>query len=264
MSCTSQFQGFGYWPGSFAWTDITCLLYRAGVPWKYYVSTGTSPDVINPGEDGGHLGRYVRQDIKKPSDWNPLPAFTDVIQDNQLGNIVEGSNFYKDAANGTLPAVSWVMPTDQYSEHPPQSIKVGMEYVTGLINAVMQGPDWNSSAIFITWDEWGGLFDHEPPPSIDWAGYGIRVPALIISPWARPGHIDHQLMSFDAYDKLIEDLFLGGQRLDPNTDGRPDPRPDVREAYPGLGSLLNDFDFSSPPRPPLVLPNAIIVGRTHG
>ena len=261
MSCSSAFQGLGWYPGSFAWTDITWLLHRAHVPWKYYIYTGPSPDVINPGEDGGPLGMYVHQNYAQASEWNPLPDFTDVIDDNQLGNIVDGSNFYKDAANGTLPAVSWIVPTLSYSEHPPQSVTAGMQYVSGLVNAVMQGPDWNSSAIFITWDEWGGMFDHVPPKKIDWAGYGIRVPALIISPWASPGVIDHQLMSFDAYDKLIEDLFLGGQRLDPNTDGRPDPRPSVREGYPYLGNLLNDFNFSNPPRPPLVLRNALMVMR---
>jgi phospholipase C len=261
MSCTSGFVGLRFSPGSFAWTDITWLLYHAGVSWKYYVAPGTSPDVINPGEDGGPLGRYESQGPSQASQWNPLPDFTDVIADNQLGNIVSGSTFYNDAANGTLPAVSWIVPSLTYSEHPPQSIAMGMKYVSGLVNAVMQGPDWSTSAIFITYDEWGGMFDHVQPTSIDWAGYGLRVPALIISPWARPGLIDHQLMSFDAYDKLIEDVFLGGQRLDPSTDGRPDPRPDVRENYSGLGDLLNDFNFGQTPRPPLILRNALKVLR---
>jgi hypothetical protein len=111
----------------------------------------------------------------------------------------------------------------------------------------MAGPDWNTSAIFLVWDEFGGYFDHVPPPQVDWTGYGFRVPALVISPWAKHGTIDHQVLSFDAYDKLIEDVFLGSQRLDPLSDGRPDPRPDVRENYPGLGDLLNDFNFSQTP-----------------
>ncbi|HEY7981619.1 MAG TPA: hypothetical protein VID19_09030 [Candidatus Eremiobacteraceae bacterium] len=74
------------------------------------------------------------------------------------------------------------------------------------------------------------------------------MPGLVISLWARRGYIDHQLLSFDAYNKLIEDLFLRGQRLDPRTDGRLDNRPDVRESYPELGNLMNDFDFSQTPR----------------
>jgi hypothetical protein len=89
---------------------------------------------------------------------------------------------------------------------------------------------------------------------VDLNGYGLRVPGLIISPYARQGYIDHQVLSFDAYNKFIEDLFLGGQRLDPATDGRPDSRPTVRENVSILGDLLNDFDFSQEPLPPLVLP----------
>jgi len=92
------------------------------------------------------------------------------------------------------------------------------------------------------------------PPVVDANGYGLRVPGLVISPYARQGYVDHQVLSFDAYLKFIEDDFLGGARLDPRTDGRPDPRPDVREAASILGDLTADFDFSQPPRPPVVLP----------
>ena len=92
------------------------------------------------------------------------------------------------------------------------------------------------------------------PPAVDQNGYGLRVPALVISPYARPGYIDHQTLSFDAYNKFIEDDFLGGARLDPATDGRPDPRPDVRENASILGNLAADFDFSQPPRPAVLLP----------
>jgi phospholipase C len=88
------------------------------------------------------------------------------------------------------------------------------------------------------------FYDHVVPPVVDGAGYGFRVPGLVISPWARRGYIDHQVLSFDAYLKFIEDVFLGGQRLDPASDGRPDPRPNVRERAPILGDLARDFDFS--------------------
>jgi hypothetical protein len=83
-------------------------------------------------------------------------------------------------------------------------------------------------------------------------GYGIRVPALVISPYAKHGYIDSQPMSFEAYLKFIEDDFLGGQRLNPATDGRRDSRPDVREKL-SVQNLASDFDFSQPPRPPLIL-----------
>jgi phospholipase C len=118
----------------------------------------------------------------------------------------------------------------------------------------MEGPDWHSSAIFLSWDDWGGFYDHVVPPTVDQNGYGLRVPGLVISPYAKHGFIDHQTLSFDAYVKFIEDDFLGGQRLDPATDGRPDPRPTVREDVPLLGDLRQDFDFDQHQRPPFLLP----------
>jgi phospholipase C len=125
--------------------------------------------------------------------------------------------------------------------------------VTKLVNAVMRGLDWRRSAIFLAWDDWGGFYDHVKPPVVDRNGYGLRVPALVISPYARRGYVDHQVLSFDAYLKFIEDDFLHGHRLDPRTDGRPDPRPDVRENAKVLGNLASDFDFSQKPREPLIL-----------
>jgi phospholipase C len=150
--------------------------------------------------------------------------------------------------------VSWVVPSGAVSEHPPGAVSAGQSYVTSLINAVMHSPEWNSTAIFLNWDDWGGFYDHVTPPTVDQNGYGLRVPAMVISPYGKHGYLDHQTLSFDAYDKFIEDDFLGSQRLDPHTDGRPDPRPDVRETAAILGDLVNDFDFTQPPRPPVVLP----------
>jgi phospholipase C len=105
----------------------------------------------------------------------------------------------------------------------------------------------------LSWDDWGGFYDHVAPPVVDSAGYGLRVPGIVVSPYAKHGFIDHQVLSQDAYVKFIEDVFLGGARLDPKTDGRPDSRPDVRENNPMLGNLLSDFDFDQQPRVPLVL-----------
>jgi hypothetical protein len=126
--------------------------------------------------------------------------------------------------------------------------------VTRLVNAVMKGPDWKSSAIFLAWDDWGGFYDHVKPPVVDSSGYGLRVPSLVISPYAKRGFVDHQTLSFDAYLKFIEDDFLGGRRLNPRTDGRPDRRPDVREDERILGDLRKDFDFDQKARRPLLLP----------
>ena len=150
--------------------------------------------------------------------------------------------------------MSWVTPNGTVSEHPPALISTGETYVTGLINAIMRSPEWSSTAIFLAWDDWGGFYDHVVPPKVDALGYGLRVPALVISPYAKQGYIDHQTLSFDAYAKFIEDDFLGSQRLNPETDGRPDPRPDVREDEPELGDLQNDFDFNQTPLAPVFLP----------
>jgi phospholipase C len=122
-----------------------------------------------------------------------------------------------------------------------------------MVNAVMRSRLWERSAIFLTWDDWGGFYDHVKPPLADENGYGLRVPALVVSPYARRGYIDGQTLTFDAYLKLIEDRFLGGQRLDPGTDGRPDSRPVVREELALLGDLARAFDFEWTPRPPLIL-----------
>ena len=197
---------------------------------------------------------FRSQGPKTPGIWNPLPSFTDVTQDGQLGNVQSLTNFYGAAANGTLPAVSWIDPNAQVSEHPPGLVSAGQTYVTGLVNAIMHGPEWDSTAIFLSWDDWGGFYDHVQPPKLDCNGLGLRVPGIVISPYAKKGVIDHQTLSHDAYNKLIEDLFLNSQRLNPQTDGRPDPRPDVRESKSILGNLLSDFNFKQRPRRPMVLP----------
>jgi phospholipase C len=237
-------------PPSYAWTDLTYLLHQDHVSWAYYVAPGTEPDC----EDDAMVCRPKPQHAGTPGIWNPLPWFSTVRQDDQLRDIQQLAQFYTAAQQGTLPAVSWIVPNGTVSEHPPALVSAGQSYVTGLINAIMQGPDWKSTAIFLAWDDWGGFYDHVVPPHVDQNGYGLRVPGLVISPYARKGYIDHQILSFDAYLKFIEDDFLGRQRLDPRTDGRPDPRPDVRENVRILGNLASDFDFNQPPRPPLVLP----------
>jgi phospholipase C len=264
MSCTNQDQNPGLPPDfarhqgvinpkppNYAWTDITWLLHKYGVSWRYYVFSGAQPDCE---QDSQLACGPVLQSAHTPGIWNVLPYFTTVHQDQQLGNVQSLSNFFRAARTGTLPAVSWITPNAKVSEHPPGLISMGQTYVTGLINAVMKSPDWKSTAIFLTWDDWGGFYDHVVPPHVDQNGYGLRVPGLVISPYARKGYIDHQTLSFDAYLKFIENDFLNHQRLNPRTDGRPDLRPDVRENLPQLGNLVSDFNFSQPPRAPVLLP----------
>ena len=242
-------KGGGATDANYAWTDMTYMLHKNNVSWKYYVAEGASADC----EDDQATCIPTPQKVGTPSIWNPLPYFTTVKQDNQLGNIQTIDSFYKDAKGGQLPAVSWVVPNGKVSEHPTALVSEGQTYVTTLINAIMSGPNWSSTAIFLSWDDWGGFYDHVVPPVVDVNGYGIRVPGIVISPYAKHGYIDHQVLSFDAYNKFIEDLFLNGQRLDPKTGGRPDPRPGVRENAPQLGDITQAFDFNQSPRPPALL-----------
>jgi phospholipase C len=227
-------------PTPFAWTDITWLLHRHHVSWSYYLNHG--PVTLTLGNPTGTSIHF-----------NPLPGFTDVRKDGQLGSIRPLKVLYRQARQGTIPKVAWVAPDFRNSEHGPALVSTGQAYVTRLINAIMRGPDWKSCAIFLSWDDWGGFYDNVVPPRVDHQGYGIRVPALVISPYARSGYIDHQRLSSDAYLKFIEDDFMGGARLNPKTDGRPDPRPDVRESSAKLGNLYKDFNFTKPPRKRMIL-----------
>jgi phospholipase C len=200
----------------YAWTDITYLLDQYGVSWGYFNDAPSANDLDEA--DAAEI-------------WNPLPHFYDVHSDNQLGNVQTVTNFYSDLQNGTLPSVSWVQPNGTDSQHPNDgvagshtSFADGMTWDTQLINSIMQSQYWSSTAIFLTWDDWGGFYDHVPPVSVDGLGYGMRVPTILISPYATPGLIDHQVLSQDAILKFVEDDFLGSQRLNPATDGRPDAR----------------------------------------
>jgi len=227
----------------YAWTDITYLLHRADVEWAYY-SGRTACEHFCRAEGASNVLQ------------NPLPWFTTVRENRQLDNIGTHTDFFDAVRDGTLPTVTWIVPGNGgISEHPGSGLPLtmGQAHVTRVVNTVMRSEYWERSAIFLTWDDWGGFYDHVEPPRVDLAGYGIRVPALAISPWVSPGTIDHATYSFDAYLKLIEDLYLDGQRLDPKTDGRPDSRPTVREEVKILGDLRRIFDFDQEPLDPVIL-----------
>jgi phospholipase C len=238
-------------PPAYGWTDITRLLDDAGITWRYYVDPTTcwDPTTGCTWDPQGTLS--IR---------NVLPGFASHYEVGSatpwtsLGdNIRPWTEYMRDAKAGRLPEVAWIMPARGYSEHPNDpagTVRTGQRWVTRLVNALGAGSDWSTSALFLTWDDWGGFYDHVVPPVVDDNGFGLRVPSLVISPFARPGYIDPQVYSFDAYLKLIEDRFLSGQRL---PGPYPDPRPTIREDWPGLGDLANSFDFSQQPLSPLIL-----------
>ena len=255
-------------PPVYPWVNLFQLMDLNGVSWKYYIANGTEPDC----EDGQMTCEPQTQSGTVLSFWNPAPAFTWVHQQGPAylaAHNPDVDQFLVDVKNGTLPQVSWIIPASDLSEHPTSGVTAGMEYVTSLVNAVMQSPYWQNTAIFVTWDDYGGFYDHVVPPLVDFGptgqvqGYGLRVPGILISPYAKSGFIDHAVLSFDSYAVLIEDLFMNGVRLDPAAMGQPDKRPTIRDtltqvSFPDghtemLGKLIHEFDFKRQPIPPLIL-----------
>jgi len=255
------------------WSNLFQLLDSRGVSWKYYVGNGNEPDC----EDDELTCAAQPQTAGVQSIWNPPPYFAWVkkkgAQYLQAHN-PESGQFLTDVKNGTLPQVSWIIPDALDSEHPPGGVTRGMEYVTRMVNAVMRSHYWKDTVIFVAWYDWGGFYDHVAPPDVDTnatetpiQGYGLRVPGLMISAYAKAGTIDHSVLSFDAYATFIEDLFMNGARLDPKALGNPDHRPDIRDAltqvhFPDgrtakIGNLMDEFDFHQTPLPPLTLSTAI-------
>ena len=260
------------------WVNLFQLLDRYGVSWKYYVEAGADADCA----DDEMTCAAHQQSSAQASIWNPVPYYGSVRAAGSAYMTLHNppsEQFLADIKGGTLPAVSWIIPNGLNSEHPPASITAGMEYVTALVNAVMASPYWANTAIFVTWDDWGGFYDHVASPNVDTndtaypiEGYGLRVPGLLISPYARPGMIDHAALSFDGYATFIENIFANSTRLDPANFGEPDSRPTIRDEITSVrflsgktvavGDLLNEFDFDQTPIAPLVLSVAIPTGLT--
>jgi len=187
------------------------LLEAAGISWKYYIEGGT-----------GVLG--VIRHIRNSPMWTQNQGTT--------------AQFLKDAQSGQLPAVSWLITPYPDSEHPPNSTCTGESQTVEFINAIMQGPAWNSTVIFVTYDDFGGFYDHVPPPQVDQNGLGPRVPLLIISPFAKPGYISHTLYEHSSMLKFIETRY----HL---------PSLTARDAV--ANNMLDSFDFRQPPQPSLIL-----------
>jgi len=262
----------------FPWANLFQLLDVNDVTWKYYLGAGNEPDC----DDGEMTCAPQIQAPKVPSIWNPLPNFAWVKSFPKSYLATHNPSldqFLIDLNNKALPQIAWVVPADSYSEHPPNGVTAGMEYVTSLVNAIMQSPYWANTAIFIAWDDWGGFYDHVVPPNVDTndtatpiEGFGLRVPGLMISAYAKAGTVDHALYGFDSYATFVENLFLNGTRLNPAALGNPDSRPDIRDAltsvtFPNgstapIGNLLDEFDFNQTPLPPLVLSAHIPTGIT--
>jgi phospholipase C len=212
------------------WEDIrTCIdipvlpdfLERRGISWKYYAL---------------------------PDKWmNALQAIRHIYNGPMWEKVQPPDNFARDAANGELPAVSWLIPPEGLNEHPGagQSVCAGENWTVRQINAVMESDAWASSVIVLVWDDFGGFYDNVPPPHYDIMGLGPRTPALIISPYTRQGenpeggHVDKTVYEFSSVLRFIE--ILHGIKPMTNRDRNADP-------------LTGALDFSQPPNTePLVL-----------
>jgi phospholipase C len=185
-------------------------LEAAGVSWKFYIQN-YDPSITFRNLKG--QGDRASQVI-----WAPLLSIPRFIDDPKLSaHIVDLDEYYDDLVNGTLPAVSYLVPSGA-SEHPPGSLVSGQRFVQTLINALTRSSAWNDSAFLLAYDDWGGWYDHVAPPQVDDFGYGFRVPALLVSPYARRGYIDHTELDFTSVLRFVEDNW----RLRPlgDRDGR--------------------------------------------
>jgi phospholipase C len=152
--------------------------------------------------------------------------------------VVSNQQFDRDVRNHRLPAVSWLIPPKYLNEHPPHGMCEGENWTVRRLNLIMESEYWKNTAVFLTWDDFGGFYDHVPPPHVDLYGMGPRVPALVISPWARRGYIDHRTYDFSSILKTIEQLF-----------GLPTLGERDAQAKP----MWNSFDFNQAPIKPLLL-----------
>lgn len=205
-------------------------LEQRGISWKFYVQNYNPQMTYRTLQAGDKLSPQVVR--------APLLAFPRFIDDSKLAShIVDLDQYFEDLRNGTLPAVAYVASASA-NEHPPSDLEAGQRFVRGMINALMQSDAWNSSAFLVTYDSWGGWYDHVLPPQVDQYGYGFRVPAFLISPYARRGRIDSTRLDFTSILKFIEQNY----GLAPLA---------TRDAK--ANSLISAFDFALAPRRPRFL-----------
>ena len=169
--------------GSYPFPSLADELDAAGISWKSYV--GGSPSRFGP--------------------LNPLAGFSSVAA--SPGRVVPTRQLFEDLRAGALPSVAWIFPSGEESEHPLTDVRVGMWYVTAVVNALMKSSAWEDTVLVITWDENGGFYDHVPPPVRHGAMLGPRVPALVVSPWARPGFVDHTPYDVTSVLRYVEERF---------------------------------------------------------
>lgn len=224
----------------FSFASIVKRFTGKNISWKYYVEAQPQPDLDDKVKMSAGMARLAYPNPKDFTLWNPMPGFKGIRENPaKMGRLVSTDDYFNDLKNGSLPDVSWIVPSFQDSEHPPESLTQGMWYVTRLINALMQSEYWKDSVVFLTWDDYGGFYDHVPPPEVDAYGYGPRVPMLVISPYAKQGYISHNNYDFTSVLKLIETRW-NLQHLT-KRDHRAD-------------NMRDCFNFSQPAAPARIIP----------
>ncbi|MGA2759091.1 MAG: alkaline phosphatase family protein [Candidatus Cybelea sp.] len=206
------------------WDTMANVLDNAGVSWKYYATKLLDGGLWEPYE----AMKYVRYG----PDWS-----SDIIAPQ--------TQVLKDAADGNLASVTWVSPSHADSDHPAYHSDLGPSWVASVVNAIGESSYWNSTAIVIVWDDWGGWYDNSTPPQLDYRGLGFRVPCLIISPYAKTGYVDHTQYEFGSILKFIEEVYGTGS-IGPSSQGYTDGR---------ATSLDAAFDFSQKPRAFTAIPS---------
>jgi phospholipase C len=183
-----------------------------------------------------HLSWQYYQETRGPGYWNAFNAIDHIWQRPDFSQhvIAPSAQVLTDIAAGKLATVTWVTPPVIASDHPGWSKGSGPSWVAAVVNAVGKSPYWNDSVIFVTWDDWGGWYDHVKPPVYNAYELGFRVPLIVISPYARVGYVSHQQYEFGSLLKFAEETFGLG------TLGTTDVR---------AADVDDCFDFSSPPQP---------------
>ncbi len=207
-------------------------LEEAGIEWKFYIQN-YEPELTYR-TVAQFPGNRASQVV-----WAPLLNFDRFLDDPALNSrIVDLEEYYADLANGTLPAVAFMVPSGP-SEHPPSNLISGQRFIRSLLQALMQSEYWEKTAFLWAYDDWGGWYDHVPPPQIDEFGYGFRVPALLVSAYAKKGYVDNTTLDYTSALKFIEENW----GLAPLAE---------RDAQ--ANSLSNAFDFDKPPRRAEIIP----------
>lgn len=212
-------------------------LDERGISWKFYIQK-YDPNVT--------YRSLVEGSPRPPQvEWVPLLNMDRYIDDPVLfSHIVDMNQYYDDLKAGSLPAVSYVKVIGS-SEHPPGSLQAGQRAARAMIHALMQSVHWGTSAFLVTYDDWGGWYDHVPPPQVDEYGYGFRVPTLLVSPYAKRGYIDSMVLDYTSILRFIEDNW----DLEPLS---------VRDTK--ANSIISAFDFEQEPRPAHIIPSQRYVG----